>query len=291
MFEIQKIQQIFGITIHPVWPETRFHFVADLNKKRIECGICAIERLWAYAYIYGKLVTASSWPEIKEPSFISLFGWAHQPPERGEIPWPHFATSPRKHPRRADVQFASRLFEGVAGFLLLHEIGHLIKSDSHTTKLIDGMRENHRQEFEADEIAWDFVAFQWATEDASHIRETRTDALVLALSIIAVDRAFCGGALETDTHPRPIDRIDRLVAYLRKWARDDGKLAERAETIAARILYFAAGIVMKFAGIPITENQPPRSPRETITYARKFLETPATIDWDAVFHFAQRSPR
>lgn len=280
--DLVRIQQALGITILPVWPENRFYFAADLDRHRIECGICAMERLWAYAYIYGKLAQAQPSTEIRKDSdFYFFLVWAHQPPGVREIPWPSHATSPAKDPAREDVKLANELFLGMSAFILFHEIGHLIKGDAHCTRLIDAMRHNHQHEFEADEIAWDFAAFNALRDGTDAVKKKRVGILILALAVIAVDAAYRGGALISDTHPRPIDRIDRLIAYLHKWGDDGGTLANAAEQIAARILYSAAAIIMELGGQPITERKVFSSPRETITYSRTFLEIPLEVNWDA----------
>lgn len=292
--DLVRIRDILKVTIIPVWPETRFLFRADLSNNTIECGICSMERLWAYCYVYGQLLQATDAEQLLSNSdFVMLLVWANQPTNtQREIPWPPWTASPKKTPNDPAVRFANDLFIGVSGFILLHELGHLIKKTEHYNRLIDGLKHNHAQEFEADEIAWDFIAFSHLTKigDAK-VKKLRVGILVLALSIIAANDAFQTGAFATDTHPKPIDRIDRLIAYLEKWGNDGGETARAAEQVAARVIYFAAALIMRFGAQDITAKKQFESPRATIEYARKFIEIPLAIDWDEVDRYVQAEMR
>jgi hypothetical protein len=142
-----------------------------------------------------------------------LLQWAYRADAKDEFGnnavWPSSQLLPlnyRYHDRL--VRLTDELFLGAVAFTTLHEIGHIVLGHGATSR----RDEDFRQEFEADEFAYDWIMDKWSEPTGDNLifvkRSTMTASM---MAIIAVLTLYSPTDVVRITHPNPIDRLSRFL--------------------------------------------------------------------------------
>lgn len=182
----------------------------------INIPLAALERLWAYVYSYlllfdevlnnpGIEITPERSPQVR--GAFDLLNWAaHGEKEKKRFEWP--AHLPRPNSDQIDPQRlekTNRMFLGVLGFILLHEVAHLDKEHTLTKHAPAGERMS-------DEECADRWAAKWLLDRCGDYssnpdyRIQRCCYVTLALSILnLVEFSLRYGPPKS--HPPTLERI------------------------------------------------------------------------------------
>jgi len=197
----------------------------------VNVGIRGLERLWAFAYGIAYVQRRIN-EEGKKPFRFAdnpvgqdaalLIQWAIDAIEKKDpSPWPDNLPRPQAEPEGIGA-VANALFVGASGFAVLHEIGHIVLGHKGAGNSKDV---NFRQEFEADEWAYNWIMDRWTesspeTSEAHTVRATLISSL---FSLIAINQIYLPGEpKKSETHP---NIIDRLLRFLIKHANEDAGYA------------------------------------------------------------------
>lgn len=229
--DLRRIRDDKGLRIDFVEDEPGFHLKTTVHDGRISFGIRTIERMWAYSYGYFALVQALQRDQasgrpldlVGDPQLrdaMTLLDWAYKRErKKTDDPWPNTAPVPHPSPVKGSLSFgANETFFMMAGWMLLHEIGHIVFA--HPVALGEPSCELIAQEKEADDWAFAWMLDNWKDYqgDDARIFAKRTIGIALGLSIFTslevYDRTYGDG-----THPDPPERLYR---FLNRWVPKDG---------------------------------------------------------------------
>ena len=224
---LEAISKSFRIRVVVELDQGTFHFSANPATGQISLGLAALERLWAYSMAYGYVIHRSTMDT--EEGLISLavtpegidamrlLGWAHLGEQRKErLPWPSNLPKPAPHsPRGSFGELANGLFRKSLGWIILHEVGHVVHQHRSNTGRLPS--ELVKEEEEADR--W---AFDWVLHDGDVRRKQdpteflrRTLGITCALGLIATFEVY--DRTQGVDHPDPPDRLwnflERYVPY------------------------------------------------------------------------------
>lgn len=193
-------------------------------------GLRGLERLWAHAYgamfVFRQFQAAGFQPIIlpsteEGKKTERLIGWALQGELQGNAaPWPSDLPRPQAQPTDEQHQLTNELFWGIGGFAVLHEIGHVVLNHTGGTDVPKDVL--YRNEFEADEWAYDWIMQQWRTfADDPRVAQKRILLIAAMFSILAVHQLYAPRKVKSAKHP---NTIDRLLRFLIKHASEDSGL-------------------------------------------------------------------
>jgi hypothetical protein len=194
-------------------------------------GLRGLERLWVHAYaamhVYLRFQSGGFSQPIKltdtsEGRVVEeILNWALQGELHGNpTPWPDNLPHPKSQPTDQQNQLANELFLGATGFAVLHEIGHLARGHRGVPLNRDV---SYREEFEADEWAYDWVMDRWRDYRPDEAVFTKRATLVASLfALIAINQVYYPRRVVESRHP---NTIDRLLQFLIKHANEDSGLS------------------------------------------------------------------
>lgn len=219
--QLLEIQKGIGISIRLDCTRSEFFVCVSRLLRRIDFGFPALERLWAYAYCYsvlfdliqksemGTLIDLTKDAHLNKARLLLV--WANDAETKQiHTPWPKDLPSPVvKSNEDPHVLFAHQMFLAMSGFILLHEMAHLILS--HETSMDLSPEQSIRQEYEADCWAANWIMSKW--------QEFSRDELVFIKRSLGIAFALATlGGIEIyadkphkPTHP---SSPERLLAFL-----------------------------------------------------------------------------
>jgi hypothetical protein len=210
--ELDRMMKDLGVRIQMSWPGTAFKFEA-VDDRFVRVGLCALERLWAYAYAYYKsyLLVGNNPSAIffnRPPQIVNLLRWAHTGSNSPiENPWPTGVARPDQPDSGDQISSANEIFLMMSAWILLHEFGHIVRQDRYEEGP-EGRDHNHAIEFAADSWAYRFLLNQWQLySQQSDIFLKRGIGIAFAIFILSADRFYRGGMMNSNTHPHPVDRL------------------------------------------------------------------------------------
>ena len=217
--ELEGYMKTLGVRVRLIWPGNSFLFFADTSENLIGANICALERLWAYAYGYcatlNLLATAPRGGVVKRPPPATrLLQWAHTSAfSKTEVEWPDSSPRPDQSKHDPNITIANEAFLCMAGWILLHEFAHLVRNDGPYEDNNESF--NHTMEHNADDWATRMAINQWRSyRDDPAVLIKRGVSIGFALFLLAANQAFLGRSLESRTHPSAIERIRKFFAHL-----------------------------------------------------------------------------
>jgi len=180
-----------------------------------------LERLWAYTYglihVYRRFQAVGFAQPLDlnatEEGRIAgrLMTWAIDGDVRGNpAAWPYDLPHPQAHPADDQDQLTNELFLGAIGFAVLHEIGHIVREHRGMNLSLD---EKHRQEFEADAWAYNWVMDRWRDyrPHTPLVHKKRCTLIASLFALIAIMHVRSPRNVETSDHPNTIDRLLRFL--------------------------------------------------------------------------------
>jgi hypothetical protein len=270
--ELDQMMIDLGVRIQLSWPGTSFTFhVAD--ERFIRVGLCALERLWAYAYGYYKsyLLVGNNPPAtlINQPRDIAdLLRWAHSMGNSPiESPWPTGTARPDRADSGDQISPANELFLVMSAWILLHEFGHIVRQDRYDPG-VDGRDHNHAIEFAADDWAYRFLMDRWQLfSEQTDVFLKRGIGVAFAIFILAANRFYRGGVVNSNTHPHPVERLLRYFEYL-----EQKHPKFRAEVL--QIQYAACVCLFGTVGPHVPEDELQTNfskPRDCVEYLKQYF--------------------
>lgn len=193
-------------------------------------GLRGLERLWIHAYAATHIYFRFQATGFSEPLVLpgtaegrivaELLEWALRGEMHGdESPWPEHLPRPQAKPADDQNQVTNELFLGAGGFAVLHELGHIARAHRGSDLPRDVF---YRQEFEADEWAYDWVMDRWRDFDPRELVFKKRATLIAALfGLITVNQVYRPRRISVSVHP---NTIDRLMRFLTKHANEDSGL-------------------------------------------------------------------
>lgn len=163
--ELVALQTKYNLVIELV-DRKGFDFEIDVTTGAISLPISALEYLWACAYTYwvvtqeyaasqhSGMETFDATANTRLQIAARLFEWsANNLHNTGMAPWPQSLPAPALTPKsRSDVQVANELFLSALGWIIHHEIGHIVLG--HPRRFVSL---SQQQEKDADLHATDWV--------------------------------------------------------------------------------------------------------------------------------------
>jgi len=124
--------------------------------------------------------------------------------------WPDDLPHPQANPTDEQGQLTNELFLGAIGFAVLHEIGHIVRVHRGMHLSLD---EKHRQEFEADAWAYNWVMDRWRDylPHTPLVHKKRCTLIASLFALIAIMHVRSPRNVETSDHPNTIDRLLELL--------------------------------------------------------------------------------
>jgi hypothetical protein len=210
----------------------------------VRLGLRGLERMWVHSLAAIHIYLRFRADDFAKPQLLpateegrrvaALLGWAIRAEVEGNPqPWPSDLPQPRENPVDELNALTNEVFLGIAGFAVLHELGHIIKEH----RSVYGTRdERFRQEFEADEWAYDWVMDKWRDLDQSTGVYTKRCVLIASLfAVLASLDVYTSRRVQTLSHP---NIIDRLLRFLVKHANEDNGLpSAMAWNVAATTIH------------------------------------------------------
>lgn len=216
--ELKKLIDEYGINIEFVEDDDSALLEVDPETGLIRFGLAFAERLWAYAFAYMEVVAkvrrspAGADLELdKDPqtlSAVQLLAWAHDCEKAGkQSPWPADLPRPSADANEGNsVYAANEMFLCMGGWMLLHEIRHVV--GEHHKRGANTSAARHDLEQEADDWAAHWILDQCPSD--ARIRTKRALGAAFGLSIIS---SFEVHNREGDvwSHPDPLKRLSRFL--------------------------------------------------------------------------------
>jgi Peptidase U49 len=219
---LRRMVEQHGITIAVNPDKEDFH--VNINKARkIEFGIPVLERLWAYAHAYVKLlVEVQKHPggldlDLKaQPNTrpaMELLEWAHDCERRyRQTPWPAGLPLPNANPAVGSAERkALDIYMNMLTWLMLHEICHgVLRHIEYPSRPTD--EENHRQEFQAGEWASEWMLHERSSRFAEYDHAFLNRALGATITLAVFSSWEVRQRLgASPTHPDPANRLLRFL--------------------------------------------------------------------------------
>jgi hypothetical protein len=202
---------------------------------RIRIPLCSLEWLWAYTFAFANLFLfalkrkdegiTTAFAEGNNPirkSILDIHDWANTTIKCGQpVPWPEDVPSPdastippplqgllTNEVYEETIETTGEHWKRVAGFILLHELAHLVGEQ---------LRDNWEEELRAD---------RWAVEQVLQGRSRNADgfpaacfAICCGFSYVATVQGLKQRYTKDSTHPSPMARIAAFSdAHLRETA-------------------------------------------------------------------------
>jgi hypothetical protein len=225
LFEMtDKLGIIVGFTL-----EQDVLLSVDPETKNILLGIYHAERLWAAVFAYSRVFNIVSERGGDGIAFIQFdsrgadYDWMELLGRSLKRKWTVDEATLPKHlpnpaiPNDTKVAIATSWFLDVVGYMLLHEIGHLVRRHSEIlaslrkSRPYGALREDYNKiEYEADEWAAHWLLDTCRSQPYEHEFVKRSTAVSVALAILAsreAEHRSWGG----DRHPDPMDRLLRFL--------------------------------------------------------------------------------
>lgn len=219
---LRRMVEQHGITVAINPNKDDFH--VNINRvRRIEFGIPVLERLWVYAHAYvNLLVEVQKHPggldldlraqPATKPA-MKLLEWSHECESRyRHTPWPPGLPRPVTNPSVGSVERkVLDIYMNMVAWLMLHEICHGVLRHTeyppHTTD-----EENHRQEYQADEWAADWMLHDRKNKSPAYDRTFLNRALGATITLAVFSSWEVRQRLgDTPTHPDPPNRLLRFL--------------------------------------------------------------------------------
>ncbi len=186
----------------------------------IYIGVRGLERLWVFAYAATHVYMRFQANGFTRPLLLpatpegrvvdALLRWAVEGEAKDNpAPWPADLPKPQLNPVDDVHLVANELFWGAGGFAVLHEIGHVIRRHGGMDQPRDVL---FREEFEADEWAYDWVMDRWRDYSPNPlVHKKRTTLLASLFALIAIGEIHDPERVKEGKHPNIIDRTLRFL--------------------------------------------------------------------------------
>jgi hypothetical protein len=221
--ELERIVEKQGLLIR--LDEHRTGFDINVGYGRIILPLRALEHLWARAYAYSILHDTFQ-PTVSEqrilftdhPDFSHAHGllqWAQAGERTVELQeWPEALPRPDLSDNER-VGTANQIFLGMIAFILLHEIGHVVRQLTGEEPPITSSDESIAAEFGADRWAICWILDSWRSYSPDpRVFVQRSTTISYGLSTVdAIEILFL--SLEQRTHP---GLAERQLSFLDQWA-------------------------------------------------------------------------
>ena len=199
--------------------DTTLKVVHGPDGNEIWFGVAFAERLWAYCFFYVKLLSkigdvgpGGKIDFFEAPEFKTareLLVWAHRGQVQGETSaWPENLPKPAPRPTEDhDLFVATEAFLSIGGWILLHEVGHVVCG--HSSRDPRRGDEHVQIEYEADDWASHWMLARWkeyGERPDPRVFVKRSLGATFALAIIASFEVYhrtYGGF----KHPDPPERL------------------------------------------------------------------------------------
>ncbi len=242
---------------------------------RIVFGACEAERLWAAAYAYSELLAIIEEQDGHPGSVIDftvdpsrqtwrgLLSWAMRRGVRSEDDeWPLHLPKPTPEPQAGTpMRAATEWFLTMGGWMLLHELGHVVNDHFSRSLVTDADR--HKCEYEADDWASAWLLDGWrsyAGGSDERVFAKRSIGAALALCVLTSWEVYDRQG-DCPTHPDP---AKRLLHFLDRFVPESGERQARITDAA----WYVVMIVLQFhlvnAGRTVQRPEGYRSMREYI---------------------------
>lgn len=187
----------------------------------IEASVPSLELLWCAAYCYWEMYqligsvqrrgdriwTADE--QARRAQIEEMYSWALTNVwQETEEKWPLGLPTPQgSSPFGSVIHVATELFLVALGWILHHEVGHIVHGHS-----MQKHRSKREQELEADQ-----AANTWLFEGSQNlaIRQKLALGVVTALSMLSTRRQPGRDAAADDPHPHPLERLVRALEACR----------------------------------------------------------------------------
>lgn len=191
--------------------------------QRINVPLSALERLWAYAYCYslffdlsqpetqGQVIDLRASDETERARRLMVWANAGEVTGKSEK-WPDKTPRPDQTEPDERLKPANQIFLMMSGFVLLHEVAHLVLG--HCRQMPSSRDESIEHELAADRWAADWILGRWQeykNDEAVFIQ--RTVGIAFALAAIGGIELYVPRP-ELPTHP---NAAARLLDFLDRW--------------------------------------------------------------------------
>jgi hypothetical protein len=216
--ELRNLVDKYRITIEFVEDDDSLLLEVDPETGLIRFGLAFAERLWAYGFAYMEVIAkvqrsppGADLELDKDPQTlpaIRLLAWAHACQVAGhQSPWPSDLPRPSTDAAPGSpVYAANEMFLCMGGWMLLHEIRHVVGEHHKRGAVTSPAR--HDLEYEADDWASHWILDQCPPDP--RIRTKRALGAAFGLSIISsfeVHKREGAGW----SHPDPLKRLSRFL--------------------------------------------------------------------------------
>lgn len=237
--ELDDIITNYGLKIFFDTSSQDFTIFVSHLLNQIRVGIPTLERIWAYSYSYLYI----AWLFQKEPQGVELdlaseprrntarrlLEWALKADLNGTYtPWPSDLPHPITNESADDnVKPTNELFLMASGWILLHEIGHIVLN--HGTNTNPTTEESIAMELAADDWASSWMLDRWRDhKDDIRVFQKRTLGITFGIGLQA------GFELQREpggriTHP---NIADRMLAFLDKYVPEKNVVRAAPEELA-----------------------------------------------------------
>jgi hypothetical protein len=170
--------------------------------KRINLGLAALERVWAYCYAFasfdsllekrppGELIFLKEESSVESARrLINIADVAQRANRRMEFP--EDLPRPDRSMEEIDINVANNLFLLVTAFIITHEMGHICLN--HPPANFITMEQSVREERNADAWAANFILSGWEASTDEIGRVARANAISAGMALLA--------SVELELHP------------------------------------------------------------------------------------------
>lgn len=246
--ELGTLTKERGVRVFVDEGQGTFQFSVDPCTGQIKVELATLERLWAYCMAYGHvihqshqvsetggLVALSSTPELLNSNRI--LHWAHIGRlKQVRLPWPDNLPKPVSRPERHSfLELANGLFRKTLGWILLHEVGHVVLC--HQPSSGRPLPELVEEEKQADRWATEWILHdgERRAKEATEDFVLRTLGITCALSLFTTFEVYdrTGGV----THPDPPDRLWNFLTEFVPY--------QVAKPVSPAFAWFAAASIVK----------------------------------------------
>jgi hypothetical protein len=253
--ELKALDERHGFTLVPT-DETGFEIRINGMTHEVKLPIATLEYLWACSYLLhamyqeyvdvqrsrGTQLDLARAPKCAEA--IELLNWSiDNMMHSGVRPWPTNKPMPKVGPaEKGDIQIANELFLVAVGWLIHHEISHVVLDHKPVHKVFSKQKEKEA----------DLKATDWIVSSSRVDLETQKRSLGIVAALLSMQ--FLDSPARSDTytrsHPPTVERLDYCLT--RAKASDDGAVCALA-TVGLQFHLSQFGITAALDGTSIRD--------------------------------------
>ena len=222
-----------------------FAIRVNLDSNTILLPICSLEYLWAFSHYCWVLTQEYAHAQRSKAHQFDCLGnsrlrdsykimdWAkYNLSATDTSKWPPNLPVPKMDPEHcSDIHVANELFLSALGWMVHHEIGHIVLEHSRTTTPLA-----EKEEKEADLYATDWILSGIETEDHLKVKRAHGIAVgVLCLQSLEIENRSC----LRNTHPNANDRINYCLSRHKV---GDNEVIEAFCTVVLQFLFSSKNI-------------------------------------------------